>query len=382
MNYFYVCLSLYLTILIFKVVLTIIKPKKLTIASTFDIDYKKITIVQPILSGDPTLEETLSFNLHANPDVNFLWLIDDNDNKAQELVKLLKQDFSHINIKVLSYKDCPDKINPKVFKLNQGLKSVLTDYVVILDDDAMILPETLCDLVINLKENDLTTALPIYKDNGNFWCKLMTQFVNNNSAMTYLPLLWFWKPMSINGMCYALKTTTIRQLNYFDSILGFLADDLSLALIMKEKKMNLYQSRHSVLLQTNIETYDRYKNLMHRWFLFATLLLKNHSVKENIVITVLHGIAPLFLWMTVLYGLRDGHYILLPLVLVIRLLLIQCVHRQVFGKKDLYYYGFSLLAELLQPVHLFHAFVRKTIFWRTHIYRVESNEKFYEVESS
>lgn len=380
MNYFYIFLTLYVMILVVKVILTIIKPKTANKDVSTVIELNQVTIVQPILSGDPTLEETLTFNLHANPEVNFLWLIDDNDNKAQELTKTLKQDFEHINIKILSYKDCPDKINPKVFKLNQGLKKVVTDYVVILDDDAMILPDTLNDLVVNLKHNDLTTGLPIYKDNGNFWCKLMTQFVNNNSAMTYLPLLWFWKPVSINGMCYALKTTTVRQLNYFDSILGYLADDLSLALIMKQKKMNLYQSRHYILLQTNIENSDRYKNLMHRWFLFATLLLKNHSLKENIVITLLHGVAPLFLWMTILYSLRDCHYILLPLVLIVRLLLIQLVQRQVFGKKDLYSYGISLLAELLQPVHLFHAFARKTIFWRTHIYRVESNEKFYEVE--
>lgn len=377
MNYFYLFVSLYLSILLFKVLLTVIKPKDKKINET--IDLSQVTIVQPILSGDPTLEDTLTYNLHANSEVNYLWLIDDSDTKAQELTHMLKQDFQHINIKVISYRDCPDKINPKVFKLNQGLKKVLTDYVIILDDDAMLQPETLQDLVVNLKENDLTTGLPIYKDNDNFWCKLMTQFVNNNSAMTYLPLLWFWKPVSINGMCYAMKLQTVQQLNYFEGILTFLADDLSLALIMKQKGMKLYQSRKHVVLQTNIEDSNRYVNLMHRWFLFAKLLLKNHSLKENIVITLLHGLPPLLLWMSVLYGLRDGHYIILPLLLIIRLALIQLVHKLVFNKVGLYQYGISLLAELLQPVHLFHAFVRKIIIWRTHVYQVESNEKFYEV---
>lgn len=378
MNYFYLFLGLYLFILVLKGGLTLLKPKLQKIEQT-NVDFSQVTIVQPILSGDPTLEETLTYNLHAHPEVNFLWLIDDNDQEAQDLTKALKKDFVHINIKILSYRDCPDKVNPKVFKLNQGLKTVLTDYVIILDDDAMLQPETLQDLVVNLKENDLTTGLPIYKDNGNFWCKLMTQFVNNNSAMTYLPLLWIWKPVSINGMCYAMKLKTIQQLNYFDSILTYLADDLSLALVMKQKQMKLYQSRNYVLLQTNIQSYDRYKNLMHRWFLFAKLLLKNHSLKENIVISLLHGIPPLLLWMTVLYGLRDGHYLLLPLVLVLRLGMIKLIQKSVFGKDDLYQYGISLLAELLQPVHLFHAFARNTIVWRTHVYRVESNEKFYEV---
>lgn len=377
MNIFYVLVIIYLCILGFKAILTLIKPKGEDLNQ--EIDLSQVTIVQPILSGDPTLEETLTYNLHANSEVNFLWLIDDSDIGAQELTRALKTDFQHVNIKILSYRDCPDKVNPKVFKLNQGLKKVLTDYVVILDDDAMLQAETLKDLIINLKDNDLTTGLPIYKDNENFWCKLMTQFVNNNSAMTYLPLLWFWKPVSINGMCYAMKLPTIQQLNYFESILTYLADDLSLALVMKEKQMKLYQSRNYVLLQTNIETSERYKSLMHRWFLFAKLLLKNHALKENIVITLLHGLPPILLWLCLMYGLRDGHYIVLPLLLIARLAIIKLIQKIIFGKNNLYQYGISLLAELLQPVHLFHAFVNNTIVWRTHIYRVESNEKFYEI---
>lgn len=378
MDYFYIFIGLYLAILGFKSLLTVIVPKATTIPLE-PIDLAQVTIVQPILSGDPTLEETLTYNLHANPEVNYLWLIDDSDVTGHEITTMLQKDFEHVNIKVVSYKDCPDKINPKVFKLNQGMKQVLTDYVIILDDDAMLHSDTLQDLIINLKDNDLTTGLPIYKDNGNFWCKLMTQFVNNNSAMTYLPLLWFWKPLSINGMCYAMKLITIQKLGYFEKILTFLADDLSLALVMKEKGMKLYQSRKYVILQTNIEDRFSYMRLMHRWFLFAKLLLKNHSVKENIVITLLHGLPPICLWMIVLYGVRDMHFIILPLVLLLRLIVIKLVQKAVFKNNDLYQYGFSVLAELMQPYHLFQAFARKTIIWRNHMYRVESNEKFHEV---
>lgn len=378
MNYFYVFIGLYLTILAFKTLLTIFAPKQKLIEGE-PIDLSQVTIVQPILSGDLTLEETLTYNLHSNPDVNYLWLIDNNDITAQELTSALKKDFEHINIQILSYPNCPDKINPKVFKLNKGIKKVLTDYVIVLDDDAMLNSETLEDLIVNLKDNDLTTGLPVYKDNDNFWCKLMTQFVNNNSAMTYLPLLWFWKPISINGMCYAMKLETIQKLGYFESILSYLADDLSLALIMKEKGMKLFQSRKHVLLQTNIEDSFRYMNLMHRWFLFAKLLLKNHSLKENITITILHGLPPLMLWMIVLYSIRDVHYIILPLFLILRLLMIKIVQKVIFKNNNLYQYGYSLLAELMQPYHLFQAFVKNTIIWRTHVYKVESNERFYEV---
>lgn len=379
MNYLYLFLGFYLSILLFKVFFTIKKKKIDVINPLENIDLSQITIVQPILSGDPTLESNLIYNLQANPEIKFLWLIDNNDLFAQELTKSLKNDFKDNHIEILSYIDCPAKINPKVFKLNQGLKKVFTDYVIILDDDAFLPSDTLNDLIINLKKNDLTTALPIYLDNGNFWCKLMAQFVNNNSAMTYLPLLHFFKPVSINGMCYAMRLTTIQKLNYLEGILNFLADDLSLALFMKEKKMDLYQSRKNVILQTNIDNSDRYMALMHRWFLFAKLLWKKQSLKEKSIIALLYALPPVLLWFIVLYSVRDLHFIILPLFLIIRFLLIKWVHKAVFNKNDLHDPGISILSELMQPVHLFEAIAIKTIMWRSHIYRVESNEDFREI---
>lgn len=358
MNYFYVFIGLYLTILAFKTLLTIWVPKQKLIDKE-PIDLSQITIVQPILSGNLNLEETLTYNLHSNSEVNYLWLIDNNDVNAQELTSNLKKDFEHINIQILSYPNCPDQINPKVFKLNKGIKKVLTDYVIVLDANAMLNPETLKDLIINLKDNDLTTGLPIYKDNDNFWCKLMTQFVNNNSAMTYLPLLWLWKPISINGMCYAMKLQTIQQLGYFEKSLSDVAEDLSLALIMKEKGMKIFQSRKHILLQANIENRVRYMNLMQSCFLLTKLLIKNNSLKESFAIIILHVLPPLMLWMILLYSIRDVHYIILPLFLILRLLMIKIVQKIIFNNNNLYQYGYSLLAELMQPYHLFQAFIKK-----------------------
>lgn len=378
MDYFLLFIGLYLMILGFKAFLTVL-PLKTKLLNVETIDFSQITIVQPIQSGDPTLEETLTYNLHANSEVNYLWLIDDSDTNAHDLTTMLQKDFEHINIKVVGYKDCPDRINPKVFKLNQGIKKVLTDYVIVLDDDAMLKSETLHDLIVNLKENDITTCLPVYKDNGNFWCKLTTQWVNNTSAMCHLPLLWFKKSSQVNGVCYAMKLVNIQKLSYFEKMLTSLADDVALSAMMKEKGMPVYQSREHVILQNNIADKFGYTTTMHRWFLFNTLFFKNNTVKENIVNTILHILPPLFLWMIVLYGVRDLHFIVLPLILVARLGLIKLVQKEVFKDNHLYQYGFSLLSELMEPYYWFQAFVRRTIVWRTHIYRVENNEKFIEV---
>lgn len=375
-NYIYILITLYFGILLFKAFFTIKDPFKNKLNKS-EIDKSDVTIVQPILSGDATLEQTLTQNLLFNPEVNFLWLIDDKDTVAHNLTSKLQKEHSHIKIDILSFEDCPDKINPKVFKLSKGFKTIKTNYVVILDDDAMLYKETLEDLIINLENHDLTTGLPTYKDNGQFFCKIMTQFVNNNSAMTYLPLLWFMSPLSINGMCYALKKQTIEKLNYFEDILSFLADDLSLALVMKKNKMKIYQSRKHLVLQTNVISFKQYIKLMHRWFLFAKLLLKNHSIKENLLIFMLHGLSPIILWALIILSITNTSFMIL-FVLLARLLIIKTVQKKIFNKNNLYAFGFSLIAELMQPIHLTHAFIKNTIIWRTHVYKVESNERFFE----
>ncbi len=53
--------------------------------------------------------------------------------------------------------------------------------------------------------HDISTGLPCYLDSGNFASSLLAQFVDNNSAMTYLSTLAFMAPLTINGMCYAMR---------------------------------------------------------------------------------------------------------------------------------------------------------------------------------
>lgn len=340
-----------------------------------------VSILQPILSGDPQLAHVLEDNLKALAQAHFFWLIDDNDATAHELAAVLLRQYPSHQIHLMSCPQAPDGINPKSFKLNAALADVTTGICLVLDDDARLSAASLETLVGTLAEGELVTALPCYREGHTLGARLLDQFVNNNAALTYLPLLPFSNPVSINGMCYALRTRTLVTLGGFSPILTHLADDLAMARLLRANGARLVQSSASVEVQTSTPTLVRYRQQMHRWFLFATLLLRTQSHRMTACITLLQGIHPLLLWGLVLGALRQPSVITglwLSVVLLIRCGVL-CWLQSTLSGKVRHRPWLSVLSELLQPLHLLHASVDRTIMWRTRVYLVRDNDDFSSV---
>jgi ceramide glucosyltransferase len=126
--------------------------------------------------------------------------------------------------------------------------------------------------------------------------RLLAQFVNNNAALTYLPLLPLRPPVTINGMCYGLRCDYLRSLGGFAGILNTLTDDLAMAESVVGRGGRIHQSIATVEVQTGLRSLSRYIQQMHRWNLFAILLLRRQTPGLNVVIDVLQGIHPMILW--------------------------------------------------------------------------------------
>ncbi len=334
-----------------------------------------VTILQPILAGDAGLRDALRDNANALPQAELLWLIDDDDARAQALARELS---AAPHVRVLSCPPAPDGINPKTFKLDLALATVASEFVVVLDDDARLPATTLHALLGALQHAELSTALPFYRDGTNLPARLLGQFVNNNAALTYLPLLPLAAPVTINGMCYALRTAQLRALGSFAPLLRHLTDDLAIADAVRAGGGRIAQLAAPVEMATEVPDLARYARQMHRWMLFATLLLRRQSLPMNLLITVLHGLHPLLLWALLLHAaLRPSGlaWLALGLVIAARALALMLLQRQLTGGVR-HRALLSLLAELLQPLHLLHAGLQRTITWRTRRYRVFDNHRF------
>lgn len=337
-----------------------------------------VAVLQPILGGDPLLERVLAGNLASLPDARFVWLLDEDDPVGLATARTLAAAHPQRRITLHAYASPPDGVNPKTFKLAAALPGVAEGIVVVLDDDARLAAASLQRMVADLAHADLVTALPFYRDDGRPGARLMAQFVNNNSAVTYLSLLPWLAPLSINGMCYALRTARLRQLGGFQPLLHQLADDLALARALRAQGAVLHQSIAPVEVQTHTPTLRHYARQMHRWLLFATLLLRAEPARLRLLIALLHGVPPLLLAALLAAAVADPR-VAGPIaagVLVLRAVMLCALQSGLSGRVR---HGpvSSVLSELAQPLHLLHAALVRRIRWRTRTYRVKSNDEFH-----
>ncbi len=330
-----------------------------------------VTVLQPILGGDPTLGESLQKNLQsASAKTKFLWLIDEDDSTGRTVAEPLALAKPH-HICILICPPCPAGINPKLFKLQQAIPLVTTEFVAVLDDDTTLSVGHLQQAMAALSDCDLYTGLPHYSTGQNVWSSLVAHFVNNNSILTYLQLLTWTGPLTINGMFYVLRTEYLSSLGGFESILGQLCDDYSFARLVLQHQGRLKQGITSQRLQTSISGPGHYMRQMHRWFLFANLLVLDQPLAIQLMLVILLGLPPLLLWgslLTLAGGWIGG--VILAILVTVRHVVLRSLHRKLFHEPPTFSPALSLIAELLQPLHLAHASLTRVIVWRSRRIRV------------
>jgi ceramide glucosyltransferase len=188
----------------------------------------------------------------------------------------------------------------------------------------------------------------------------------------------FEPPITINGMCYALKRETLHDLGGFEPLLKHLTDDLAIARLVRQRGGRLRQTPYPQEVETQLRDTPHYVQQMHRWFLFATLLVRSEPPASALRIGLLQGLHPLLLWATCLGILLQPSPLAvgsLGVLLAIRAAVI-CGLQQRFTGRVQFNLFLSLLSELLQPLHLLHAACVRSIRWRSRRYRVYDNDRF------
>ena len=275
---FYFLLTITIILLILKLFFSFAYFYKIDKLEKTVIDEKKYTVLQPILSGDPRLEEDLKANLKNTTDMKFIWLVDKSDKIAiQTVEKILKNKNYSNRIEVYYLDDVPQEVNPKIFKLEQVVDKIKTEYTIILDDDSVIDIKRLDELSIYEEDKTewIATGIPFNYNIRGFYSKLISAFINSNSIFSYFSLSFLKENKTINGMFYILRTDILKKYSAFENIKYWLCDDLALATHLLSKDVKIIQSTIFCNVRNTVPSFKRYILLMKRWLLFSNVYMKN-----------------------------------------------------------------------------------------------------------
>ena len=395
---FIILLVLTIILLILKLIFTFAYSYKINSLKKTEIDENKYTIVQPILSGDPRLEDDLIANLKNTTDIKFIWLVDKNDKIAiQTVEKILKNKNYSNRIEVYYLDDVPKGVNPKIFKLEQVVNKIKTEYTIILDDDSVIDRKRLDELSIYEKDKTewIATGIPFNYNIRGFYSKLISAFINSNSIFSYFSLSFLKENKTINGMFYILRTDILKKYSAFENIKYWLCDDLALATYLLSKDVKIIQSTIFCNVRNTVPNFKRYILLMKRWLLFSNVYMKNAFSIKFLFIILLPALLPtVLLFLSFYLGINYLVIVLnlfivkVALFYIIRLFIYQGVREEKTAKKsDFIVFSpqtkellYELLSEFLLPFMLiFTLLTPPVIIWRNKKIRVKDGKIHYEI---
>ena len=394
---FYVLLTITIILLILKLFFSFAYFYKIDKFEKTEINEKKYTVLQPILSGDPRLEEDLIANLKNTTDMKFIWLVDKSDKVAINTVKNILKDKNYSNrIEVYYLDDVPQELNPKIFKLAQVVDKIKTEYSIILDDDAVIDRKKLDELSVYEKDKSewIATGIPFNYNIKGFYSKLISAFINSNSIFSYFSMSFLNENKTINGMFYILRTDILKKYSAFEEIKYWLCDDLALATYLLSKRVKIIQSTIFCNVRNTVPSLKRYILLMKRWLLFSNVYMKNAFSTKFLFIILLPTLLPTILLFFSFYLGMDYLVIVLNLFIgkialfhIVRLFIYQGNYEENSFKKSLFVFSpqttellYELLSEFLLPFMLIYTLLTPpVILWRNKKIRVKDGKIHYEI---
>ena len=394
---FYFLLTITIILLILKLFFSFAYFYKIDKLEKTEIDEKKYTVLQPILSGDPRLEEDLKANLKNTTDMNFIWLVDKSDKVAINTVESILKDKNYSNrIEVYYLDDVPQELNPKIFKLAQVVDKIKTEYSIILDDDAVIDRKKLDELSVYEKDKSewIATGIPFNYNIKGFYSKLISAFINSNSIFSYFSMSFLKENKTINGMFYILRTDILKKYSAFEEIKYWLCDDLALATYLLSKKVKIIQSTIFCNVRNTVPSLRRYILLMKRWLLFSNVYMKNAFSVKFLLIILLPTLLPTILLFFSFYLGLDYLVMVLNLFIgkialfhIVRIFIYQGREDETSSKKSLFTFSpqtteilYELLSEFLLPFMLVYTLLTPpVILWRNKKIRVKDGKIHYEI---
>jgi ceramide glucosyltransferase len=251
-----------------------------------------VTVVQPILSGDPALVACLARNLENQPDARFLWLVDDNDAAGRAIAASLAQQLGRAAVTVVVGPPPCDGENPKMAKLMRAEAEVTSDVLLVLDDDTVLPPGGAAALAKLAQASDIATGLPVYASHATLAERLVAGFINGQALAIYFAMAAVGANRTINGMAYAVGTNGLAAMGGFSAAGHALTDDYAMAKLWRGRGRRIVQSAVFCEVVISFATLAAAASVLRRWLIFANRYLAENATPATVLLVVLPSVLP------------------------------------------------------------------------------------------
>ncbi|MBK7876929.1 MAG: glycosyltransferase [Planctomycetes bacterium] len=346
----------------------------------------RISILQPVVSGDPHLESVLERTLtarsrHAR---QVLWLADEDDTIARELCARVAARHPEVETRIVVLGPPPERASPKMFKLISAAPLADGDVLCVLDDDTALGDDAFDEVLPRLEEPGvgLVFGLPYYTSFENAWSSLVACFVNRNALPTYVPYTFLIEPFTINGMFYVLKRATYERMGGFHGLEAFATDDFAVARHVREHGFRLAQSALRHPIRTHVTDWRQYARLLQRWFVFPRETLYRGLRWRELAVVYLLAFAPAIGPLVFLAGFLAAPSAALAVVCALYVLqdVTLFAHQDrayLGGPTPLSAYPLVVLGGLLLPFQVLFALVApQRVNWRGNVMQIHKGGTF------
>lgn len=338
-----------------------------------------VSIIQPILSGDPALATGLATNLDAPTAYRreFLWLVDTDDAAAQAICAALIARRPQADVRLILLDPPAASENPKLIKLIAGARVAQGEVICVLDDDTRLPPYGLERLLpaLDTPGVGLAFGLPYYVSFDSLWSAMVACFVNSSSLTTYLPYASLGEPLTINGMCYAMRRDALESIGGFGGLEHIVADDFAVAQRVRVGGYRLAQTGLRHAISTTVGGPGAYARIIQRWLIFPRESLLRHLAPRDLALFYGVTLVPLAgPWLALIGVLGRGPSRMLGLAYL-------AYSYAIFAHLEAAYLGCPTprrwrwlvpLVQLLTPIQALAALLApQRINWRGHLIAIE-----------
>nr|WP_297425875.1 glycosyltransferase [uncultured Actinotalea sp.] len=323
-----------------------------------------ITVLVPIRSGDPLLAPTLAAQVDALDRAHVLLLVDDDDAAGHAAAQSARTRAPH-RVAVRSFPPADPGTNPKVTKLAAAQPD--EGVVVLLDDDTVLPRAALTRMVAALAHGDLVTGIPVYREQGTVWARLLAAFVNGGALLTHPVLARTGPPVTVNGMALVCRASTLARLGGLASIAHEVCDDYALARLVRSAGGRIVQTTVAHPVATTVASPGEYARIQRRWLLFAQQVVRGDLSAAMVVLVLVPSALPLLALVTTLAARSRSAVAGAVGVGFAKALALRVLRRRLHpGAGSRRGVLLEVVADVLTPLHLARAAVggRTAVSWR------------------